>query len=41
MNDIRKIIKSLEESNLLIKHKAKEQKGGFLGILWRTLGDNL
>ena len=39
MNDILKIIKSLKESGLLIKgvsktikHEAKEQKGGFLGI---------
>ena len=40
MNDIIKIFKSLEESSLLvkrvsktIKNEAKEQKGGFLGML--------
>ena len=40
MNDIMKIVKSLEEPGLLIKsvsetieNEAKEQKGGFLGIL--------
>ena len=39
-NDIRKIVKSLEESGLLIKgvsetikNEAKEQKGRFLGML--------
>ena len=44
MNDIMKIIKSLEESGLLIKgvsetikNEAKEQKGGFLGMLLGTL----
>ena len=43
-----KIVKSLEESDLLIKvvsettkNEAKEQKGGFLGILLGTLGDSL
>ena len=43
-----KIIKSLEESGLLtkgvsetIKHEAKEQKGGFLGMLLGTLGASL
>ena len=43
-NDIIKIVKSLEESDLLIKgvsetskNEAKEQKGGFLGILLGTL----
>ena len=41
MNDIMKIIKLLEESSLLIQYvsetiktKAKEQKGGFLSMLW-------
>ena len=45
MDDIMKIIKSLEESGLLIKgvtktikNEAKEQKGGFLDMLLRTLG---
>ena len=40
MNDIMKIVKSLEESGLLIKvlsetikNEAKEQNGGFLGML--------
>ena len=48
MNDIVKIIKSLEESNLLIKgvskiiqNEAKEQKGGFLGMLLGLLGASL
>ena len=45
VNDIMKIVKSLEESGLLIKdasetvkNEAKEQKGGFLGILLCNLG---
>ena len=45
MNDIMKIVKSLEVSRLLIKsvsetikNEAKEQKGGFLGMLLGTLG---
>ena len=40
MNDVMKIVKSLEESGLLlqgisetIKNEAKEQKGGFLPML--------
>ena len=44
INDIVKIVKSLEESGLLIKgvsetikNKAKEQKGGFLNMLLGTL----
>ena len=48
MNDIMKIVKSLEESDLLIngvietiKNKAKEQNGGFLGIILGTLGASL
>ena len=48
MNDIIKIIKSLEKSGLLIKgvsktikNEAKEQKGGFLGILLGILGASL
>ena len=48
MNDIMKIVKSLEKSALLIKgvseiikNDAKEQKGGFLGMLWGTFGDSL
>ena len=47
-NDIMKIVKSLEESGLLIKdvseiikNEAKEQKGGFLGMLLGTLGARL
>ena len=43
-----KIVKSLEESGLLIKgviqtikNEAKEQKGGFLGMLLGTLGVSL
>ena len=45
MEDIMKAIKPLEESGLLIKgasetieNEAKEQKGGFIGILLGTLG---
>ena len=48
MNDIMKIVKSLEESGLLIKgvgerikNKAKEQKGRFFGMLLGTLGSSL
>ena len=48
MIDIMKIVKSLEESDLLIKgvwktikNKAKEQKGGLLGMLLVTLGASL
>ena len=47
-NDIMKIVKSLEESGLLIKdvsetikNEVKEQKGWFLGMLLRTLGPSL
>ena len=46
MNDIMKIVKSLEESGLLIKgqtikNEAKEQKGGFLSVLLGTSGAGL
>ena len=48
MEDIMKIDKSLKESRLLIKsvseiikNEAKEQKGGFLGMLLGTLGASL
>ena len=48
MNDIMKIIKSLEESGLLmkdvsetIKSEAKEQKGRFLSMLIGTLSASL
>ena len=48
MDDILKIIKSLEESNVLLKgvsetiqHEAKEQRGGFLSMLLGTLGASL
>ena len=48
MNDIIKIIKSLEESALLIKgvsetikNEEKEQKGEFLNMLLGTLGASL
>ena len=48
MNDILKIVKSLENSSLLLKgvsetiqHEAKEQRGGFLGMLLGTLGASL
>ena len=48
MDDILKIVKSPEVSNVLlkgvsetIKHEAKEQRGGFLGMLSGTLGVSL
>ena len=48
MNDIIKIVKSLEDSGVLLKgisktiqHEAKEQKGGFLSMLLGTLGASL
>ena len=44
MNDIMKIVQALEDSNVLLKgitktieNQAKEQKGGFLGMLLCTL----
>ena len=48
MNNIRKIVKSLEDSGLLmksvsetIKNEAKEQKKGFLSIFLGTLSASL
>ena len=48
MNDILKIVKSLENYGLLLKgvsetiqHEAKEQRGGFLSMLLGTLGASL
>ena len=48
MNDIIKIVKALEDSNILmkgvtktIKNKTKEQKCGFLSMLLGTLGSSL
>ena len=48
IHDIIKIVKSLEDSGLLLKgvtetvqNEVKEQKGGFLGILLGTLGASL
>ena len=48
MEDIIKIVKSLEDSGLLLKklsetiwNEAKEQKGGFLSMLLCTLGASL
>ena len=48
MDDILKIVKSLEDSNVLLKgvsetiqHDAKEQRGGFLSMLLSTLGASL
>ena len=48
MNDILKVVKALEDSNILlkgvtktVKNETKEQKGGVLGMLLRTLGDSL
>ena len=48
MDDIMKIVRSLEESDLLItgvyetiKNEAKERNGGFLSVLLGTLGASL
>ena len=48
MDDILKIVKSLEDSNVLLKgvsetiqHEAKEQRVGFLSMLLGTLGASL
>ena len=48
MKDLIEIVKSLEDSGLLLKgvsktiqNKAKEQKGGFLSMLLGTLGASL
>ena len=48
MNDITKIVKSLENSGVLLKgvsetiqHEAKKQRGGFLSMLLGTLGASL
>ena len=48
MNDVINIVKSLEEAGLLIKgvsetvkNKARKRKGGFFGILSRTLAASL
>ena len=48
INDIMKIVKSFEKSGLLTKgnsetinNEAKEQKGGFFGMLLGTLGASL
>ena len=48
MNDILKVVKSLENSGLLLKgvsetiqHETKEQRGGFLSMLLGTLGASL
>ena len=48
MEDIIKIVKSLEDSGLslkgvseIIQNEAKDQKGGFLSILLGTLGASL
>ena len=48
INDIIKIVKTLEDSGVLLKevtetvhNEAKEQKGGFLSMLLGTLGASL
>ena len=48
MQDLLKIVKSLEDSSVLlygitetVKNKVKEQKGGFLSMLLGTLGASL
>ena len=47
-NDIMKIVQAFEDSNILlkgvtktIKNETKEQKGGFLSMLFGTLGASL
>ena len=48
MNDIMKIVEALKDSSILlkgvtktIKNETKEQKGGFLSMLFGTLGASL
>ena len=48
LNDMMKIVKALEDSDILlkrvtktIKNETKEQKGGFLSMLLGTLGASL
>ena len=48
MNDIMKIVQTLEDSNIslkgvtkTIKNETKEQKRGFISMLLRTLGASL
>ena len=48
MTDIMKILQALEDSNILLKgvtktnkNETKEQKGGFLSMLFDTLGASL
>ena len=48
MNYITRIVQVLEDSNILlkgvaktIKNETKEQNGGFLSMLWGTLGSSL
>ena len=48
MNDIKKIVQTLEDSNILlkgvtktIKNETKEQKGEFVSMLLDTLGASL
>ena len=48
MNDIIEIVQALEDSNILLKgvskaieNETKEQKGGFLSMLFGTLGASL
>ena len=44
MNDIMKLVHSLEDSNILlkeVKNETRKQNGGFLGMLSGTLGASL
>ena len=48
MNDVIKIVQALDDSNILLKgvtnttkNETKEQKGGFLSMLLRTLGASI
>ena len=44
MNDIMKLVHSLEDSNIVlkeVKNETRKQNGGFLGMLSGTLGASL
>ena len=48
MNDVMKTVQTLEDSNILLKgitktveEETKEQRGGFLGMFFGTLGASL
>ena len=41
MDDLIKIVKSLEDCGLSVQNEVKEQKGGFLSMILGTLGASL